>query len=158
MLEDEQMSKIMTISNGKNALGSFAIPLVLIAFYLVGGYMVIKRTLDVVFLTLMGWFYCGESISSNPNNGAFATFGRKLLSICLTQFFVIIEIGIFSFFAANSPERSFMFNISISIAWIAFLLGTPTFIADICHDTGTAGDLMRAYRLGKGLHNMLSNK
>ena len=136
---NKELSKMM-FTTGGNAFAILARTIITLVFWLVCGYMVIKRTLDIVFLTLMGWFYCGESISSAPNNQAFATFGRKLLSICMTQFFVITELGIFSFFSANSPDVNVFFDIAVNLAWLSFLMGTPTFISEICHDTGAAGD------------------
>lgn len=143
---------------GGNAFAVLARTLVTLVFWLVCGYMVIKRTLDVVFLTLMGWYYAGESISGAPNNQAFATFGRKLLSICMTQFFVITELGIFSFFSANSADVNPFFDVAINIAWLSFLMGTPTFISEICHDTGASGEALTAAKGVKGAWDRFRGK
>ena len=132
----------VVMSSGNGNVVTFLLRTVIqLVFWIVGGYMVAKRTFDIVFLTLMGWYYCGESISGSTNNQAFATFGRKLLSICMTQFFVITEIGIFSHYM-NFGRDFVLFDFIIMIAWITFLLGTPTFISEICHDTGASGDAM----------------
>ena len=98
----------------------------------------------------MSWYYCGDSISNAPNNQAFATFGRKLLSICLTQFFVILEVGLYAFFVSKGASEGIFFDLAMQIAWITFLMGTPTFISEICHDTGASGDALTAAKGAKG--------
>ena len=140
------------ISGQGRGISSLLSILVRCVFFGVAAWMVAKRTLDVVFLLLMSWFYIGDSVSNAPNNQAIATFGRKLLSICMTQFFVILEVGIYMD-TINTANNAGGFNLIMGVAWIMFMLGTPTFIADICHDTGTGSDAITAGRFAKGAWN-----
>lgn len=144
---------VMMTGSGRG-ISSFLSILVRCFFFAVAAWMVAKRTLDVVFLLLMSWFYIGESVSNNPNNQAITTFGRKLLSICLTQFFVILEVGVYMNTVAHANDVGF-FNTLMGFAWISFMLGTPTFIADICHSTGTAEDVAAGAKFAKGAWNKL---
>ncbi|MDO4500672.1 MAG: hypothetical protein Q4B60_05285 [Erysipelotrichaceae bacterium] len=108
---------------------------------------VTRRVVDLIVLIGMSWWYVGASVSDGPRQSSIGELLKKLLSICLTQFIMTIEIYIFATTLTNFASLSGLVSI---IVWIGVLSSTPTVVEEMVSSTGAADTAASA---GKGALN-----
>ena len=93
-----------------------------------------KRIVELIFLIATSWWYIGNSIGDTYQESSLQEFGKKLLNICLSQFFLIYEFGIFITVIGMNMSTS----MTLAIAFILVMVKTPSAVAEMVSDTGTS--------------------
>lgn len=113
---------------------------------------VTRRVIDLVVLIGMSWWYIGASVSDSSRQSSLGELFKKLLSICLTQFIMSIEIYLFATTMTNFASVGGLISI---IVWIGVLTSTPTVVEEMVSSTGAADTAANAgkgaWALGKGI-------
>ena len=111
-----------------------------------------RRVIDLIVLVGMSWWYIGASISDNPKQSSIGELFKKLLSICLTQFIMTIEIYIFATTLSGILTISGLVS---TIVWIGVLTSTPTVVEEMISSTGAvdsvSGLSKGAWSFAKGI-------
>ncbi len=125
-------------------------------FFLVAGISIVHRLLDCILLIATGWFYIGNYLTDEQGT-YLQKFIAQLGSIIITQFTVIVEIGLFNAMQSGLGSSGVdpMFVIASNIAWGLLLIGTPAAISSMFNQTGATGFAAKA---GSHLVNSIRNK
>lgn len=111
-----------------------------------------KRTADVIILIGMSWWYIGSSVSDTGKENHLNELWKKLLSICISQFMFMFEIGIMIRLEALTG------GIFMLIAWILVLSATPTVVEELVGTTGTTEAMTNfSKKLASGTFSNLKN-
>lgn len=126
-----------------------------VALTVIVGWSVAKRIVDLIVLIGMSWYYIASSVSDGANNVSLQALWKKLLSICLSQFFLLFELGLLQSFGILTDVS--LAGIIRAIAWLAVLTGTPTIVEGMTTSTGAGSDLSAVgASAGKGLKGIMS--
>lgn len=101
-------------------------------------YCVAKRVVELIFLIASGWWYIGNSVSETHQERSIQMLFKKLLTICLSQFFMIYEWGIYYSVIGSRIGGNFI----LGIAFLAVMMKTPQVIEEMVADTGTSSQAM----------------
>ena len=155
------LSKIAPIGNSGAFIGvdaSLTLVLGIIGMIAIGiAWLIIllsitRRVIDLIVLISMSWWYIGASISDNPKQSSIGELFKKLLSICLTQFIMTIEIYIYATTLNGILTISGLIS---TIVWIGVLTSTPTVVEEMVSSTGavdSASGLSKgAWSFAKGI-------
>lgn len=128
-----------------------------VALTVIVGWSIAKRIVDLIVLIGMSWWYIGSSVSDGATNVSLSALWKKLLSICLSQFFLLFELGLLQSFNIISGVGDGLNGVIRAIAWLTVLTGTPTIVEGMTTSTGAGSDLSAVgSAAGKGLKSMLS--
>lgn len=132
--------------------------IILGVFFLAAGFFIIsvsRRLVDLLVLILMSWWYIGSSVSDSPQQNSLGELGKKLLTICMTQLIMTLEIVMFFKNVVVGSEWS-VWTLPISIAYFMVLTGTPSAVQGMVQSTGTGETASRAGKaLGGAAKNIL---
>lgn len=145
MMNNEMFDSISPTTNfsffgataGSVATGIFIVPIVLataiilaiLAWVVLSSFA--KRTADVVMLIAMSWYYIGASVADTGKENHLGEMFKKLLSLCISQFFFMVEVGLMIQFEGLTSGIFWM------LAWIMVLTATPTVVEEMVGSTGT---------------------
>lgn len=101
-----------------------------------------KQVADLLILIVTSWWYISSSIE---NEVSITLLGRKLATICFTQFMLIIEFAIYyALLNLNLPTLlGLPAKVMLVVAMSMILISTPLAIADMVQDTGTAKQALK---------------
>lgn len=111
----------------------------------------VKRTIDLLMLITMSWWYIGSSISDQEGQTAINDLLKKLLKICMSQFFLNFELVIFiQTCLSKGISASQIFMV---IAWSLVLISTPSVVEEMVGSTNTVEG---AKASGKAMFNFFT--
>lgn len=104
------------------------------------------RVVELVFTIGMSWWYIGNSVGDFQGRSMGALM-RKLVSICLTQFIFMLEFGILCTIVMTGFFQETIIltlgKLSLTIACVFVMLGTPAAIQELVRDTGLSLSIMK---------------
>lgn len=126
-----------------------------VALTVIVSWSIAKRIVDLIVLIAMSWWYIAGSVGEGGQSVSLPSLWKKLLSICLSQFFLLFELGLLQTFGILSDIS--LSGIIRALAWLAIITGTPTAVEGMVTSTGAGADLTAAGgAVGKGIKGYLS--
>ena len=144
---------------GATAILSIVFVIIFLIIWIFTLLATLKRIIDLMVLIATSWYYIGSSVADEPNENSIGSLWKKLLSICLTNFILLLEYCIWLALVVDKDPIFTLSSLVVSVLWLKVLTATPTAVESMIVSTNTASNAAsNAAGAGKAAASFFRNR